>query len=361
MSLEKLEHIVNFSFKSDMLNIDKALDMINAEIDESIMENTYSLTNLPFFTSEIINGEIKFIETDYFTIDSKVLRDFMAMLLQPDSHLYKKFVSCPNDIILSNNSKYHHLTRNADEWNGIYTPLLIYYHLLKSYGQDAPLFKLFKLLLNRDYNYILAKSAENRMDVINFIEWILEDENHQSYQTLFVENSPNGRNENISAPIYIQSVISNKMTHKIDIGLHLYLEPFLFLDNIKNNIINLLQEQTGDENIFCAFETSMRLLEIKANLMRYKYTHYQYSYEFSDFDKGAFAVSSDKPSFFNFSPTLCCYIPIENNDNDNGDYNKRTKFITEYDYDNLSFDDMDLLNMLLKSSTIDDLFDIEVI
>ena len=61
MSLESLEHIINFSFKSDILIPEKALSMIGVQINESIMENTYGLVNLPFFMPEILNGEVKFI------------------------------------------------------------------------------------------------------------------------------------------------------------------------------------------------------------------------------------------------------------------------------------------------------------
>ena len=54
MSLEKLEHIVNLSFKGDMSSAQSALNFIGAEIDDSILEGTYLLTHLPFFTPEII-------------------------------------------------------------------------------------------------------------------------------------------------------------------------------------------------------------------------------------------------------------------------------------------------------------------
>ena len=59
MSLESLEHIINFSFKSDILIPEKSLSMIGVQINESIMEDTYGLANLPFFMPEILNGEVK--------------------------------------------------------------------------------------------------------------------------------------------------------------------------------------------------------------------------------------------------------------------------------------------------------------
>ena len=361
MSLKTLEHIINFSFKSDILNPEKALGMIGAEIDESIMENIYGLANLPFFTPEIINGEVKLIEVEHFTIETKNLQDFMEMLLMPESSLYDGFVSCLNDVIRNNKSKYHYLTSDDSEWDGIYAPLVIYYHLLKNHGSDSPLFKLFKLFFNKDYHYILDQSAQNKMDVINFVEWILDDKNHYLYQALFVENSPNGKNENVSVSIYIQGGINEKMTHKIDVGVHIYLEPFLFYDKTKKTVINLLHTQTGDVDLFCALETSIRLSEIKANRMYHKYTHYRYAIDFSDFDSGPFKISPDETSFFNFSPTLCCSINANDSENKDEDDDEQPKFVTEYDYDRFVFDDMDLLNMLLKSSPIDNVFDIEVI
>ena len=75
MSLEKLEHIVNLSFKGDMSSAQSALNFIGAEIDDSILEGTYLLTHLPFFTPEIINGVIKFTEQDYITVKTKHLQD----------------------------------------------------------------------------------------------------------------------------------------------------------------------------------------------------------------------------------------------------------------------------------------------
>lgn len=362
MSLERLEHIVNLSFKGDMSSAKSALKVIGAEIDESILEDTYLIAHLPYFTPEIINGVIKFTEQEHITVKTKHLQDLMTMLLKPESALYNEFVACFNEMVKNNKSKYRHLIKDDFDKNQIYTPLAIYYHLLKNYGSESPLFKLFTVLFNKDYHYILSKSRECKMDVIPFIEWILEEENYDFYQSIF-DTSSYGKQENIATSIYIQGCISKNLTHKIDIGLHIYLEPFLNYDNNDKALINLSQTQTGDKDEFGAFETSIELDEIKANRMCHKYHNYRFAIDFSSLDTNPFGLTLEKPSFFNFRDELSCYIEIKKASASLSDENddKPPRFVTEYDYDILSVEDVDLLNMLITAQPIDNLFDIEVI
>jgi hypothetical protein len=363
MSLERLEHIANLSFKADMSSAESALKVIGAEIDESILENTYLIANLPYFIPEIINGVIKFTEQEHITVKTKHLQDLMTILLKPESALYNEFVACFNEMVKNNESKYHHLIKDDFDKNQIYTPLAIYYHLLKNYGSESPLFKLFTVLFNKYYHYILSKSRECKMDIIPFIEWILMEKNYDFYQSIF-DTSSYGKQKNIGASLYIQGCISKNLTHKIDIGLHIYLEPFLNYDNNEKVLINLSQTQTGDKDEFGAFETSIELDEIKANRMCHKYHNYRFAIDFSSLDTNPFGLTLEKPSFFNFRDELSCYIEIKKasaslSDNENDDEPHR--FTTEYDYDVLAIDDVDLLNMLLNARPIDNLFDIEVI
>ena len=363
MSLEKLEHIVNLSFKGDMSSAQSALSLIGAKIDDSIIDDTYLIANLPFFIPEIINGVIKFIEQDYITVKTKHLQDLMTMLLKPEAELYNEFVACFNEMVKNNKSKYRHLINDNFNKNKIYTPLAVYYHLLKNYGSESPLFKLFTVLFSKDYHYILSKSRECKMEVIPFIEWILEEENYDFYQSIF-DSSSYGKKENIDTSLYIQGCISKNLTHKVDIGLHIYLEPFLNYDNNDEVLINLSQTQTGSKDEFGAFETSIELDEIKANRMCHKYHNYRFAIDFSSLDTEPFGLTLDKPSFFNFRDELSCCTGIKNaspypDDDKNDEY--QPKFVTEYDYDVLSVDDVDLLNMLLNARPIDNLFDIEVI
>lgn len=200
------------------------------------------------------------------------------------------------------------------------------------------------------------------MDVIPFIEWILEEENYDFYQSIF-DTSSYGKQENIATSIYIQGCISKNLTHKIDIGLHIYLEPFLNYDNNDKALINLSQTQTGDKDEFGAFETSIELDEIKANRMCHKYHNYRFAIDFSSLDTNPFGLTLEKPSFFNFRDELSCYIEIKKASASLSDENddKPPRFVTEYDYDILSVEDVDLLNMLITAQPIDNLFDIEVI
>lgn len=363
MPLEKLEHIVNLSFKADMSSAESALKVIGAEIDESILEDTYLIAHLPFFSPEIINGVIKFTVQDYVTIQTKHLQDLMTMLLKPESDLYNEFVACFNEMVKNNKSKYRHLINDDFNKNKIYTPLAIYYHLLKNYGSETPLFKLFTVLFSKDYHYILSKSRECKMDVIPFIEWILEEENYDFYQSIF-NTSSYGKKENITASLYIQGCISKNLSHKIDIGLHIYLELFLNYDNNDKVLMNLSQTQAGKKDEFGAFETSIELDEIKANRMCHKYHNYRFAIDFSFLDTDPFGLTLEKPSFFNFRDELFCYVDVEKTTAshfDDEDDDKPLRFTTEYDYDVLSVDDVDLLNMLLNARPIDNLFDIEVI
>lgn len=363
MSLERLEHIANLSFKADMSSAESALKVIGAEIDESILKDTYLIAHLPYFTPEIINGVVKFTEQEHITVKTKHLQDLMTMLLKPESELYNEFVSCFNEMVKNNKSKYRHLIKDDFDKNQIYTPLAIYYHLLKNYGSESPLFKLFTVLFNKDYHYILSKSRECKMDVIPFIEWILMEKNYDFYQSIFI--LPNmASKKNICASLYIQGCISKNLSHKIDIGLHIYLELFLNYDNNDKVLINLSQTQAGKKDEFGAFETSIELDEIKANRMCHKYHNYRFAIDFSSLDTEPFSLTLDKPSFFNFRDELSCYTGIKNaspypDDDKNDEY--QSKFVTEYDYDVLAIDDVDLLHMLLNARPIDNLFDIEVI
>lgn len=363
MSLERLEHIVNLSFKADMSSAESALKVIGAEIDESILEDTYLIAHLPYFTPEIINGVVKFTEQEYITVKTKHLQDLMTMLLKPESALYNEFVACFNEIVKNNKSKYRHLIKDDFDKNQIYTPLAIYYHLLKNYGSESPLFKLFTVLFNKDYHYILSKSRECKMDVIPFIEWILMEKNYDFYQSIFI--LPNmASKKNICASLYIQGCISKNLSHKIDIGLHIYLELFLNYDNNDKVLINLSQTQAGKKDEFGAFETSIELDEIKANRMCHKYHNYRFAVDFSSLDTDPFGLTLEKPSFFNFRDELSCYADVEKTSeslSDDENDGKPSRFITEYDYDLLSVDDVDLLTMLLNAQPIDNLFDIEVI
>lgn len=362
MSLERLEHIVNLSFKADMSSVESALKVIGAEIDESILEDTYLITHFPYFTPEIINGVIKFTAQDYITVKTKHLQDLMTMLLKPESALYNEFVACFNEMIKNNKSKYRHLIKDDFDKNQIYTPLAIYYHLLKNYGSESPLFKLFTVLFNKDYHYILSKSRECKMEVIPFIEWILMEENYDFYQSIF-NTSKYGKQKNIVASLYIQGCISKNLSHKIDIGLHIYLELFLNYDNNDKVLMNLSQTQTGDKDEFGAFETSIELDEIKANRMCHKYHNYRFAIDFSSLDTDPFGLTLEKPSFFNFRDEISCYIEVKKTSESLSDENddKSTRFTTEYDYDLLSVEDVDLLNMLITAQPIDNLFEIEVI
>jgi hypothetical protein len=362
MSLERLEHIANLSFKADMSSAKSALKVIGAEIDESILENTYLIANLPYFIPEIINGVIKFTEQEHITVKTKHLQDLMTILLKPESALYNEFVACFNEMVKNNKSKYHHLIKDDFDKNQIYTPLAIYYHLFKNYGSESALFKLFTVLFNKDCHYILSKSRECKMEVIPFIEWILEEENYDFYQSIFNTNSY-GKQENISASLYIQGCISKNLTHKIDIGLHIYLETFLNYDNNDKALINLSQTQTGEKDEFGAFETSIELDEIKANRMCHKYHNYRFAIDFSFLDTDPFGLTLGKPSFFNFRDELSCYVDVEKISESHSDDedDKPLRFTTEYDYDVLSVEDVDLLKMLLNAQPIDNLFDIDVI
>lgn len=355
MSLERLEHIVNLSFKADMSSAESALKVIGAEIDESILENTYLIAHLPYFTPEIINGVVKFTEQEHITVKTKHLQDLMTMLLKPESALYNEFVACFNEMVKNNKSKYR-------DKNQIYTPLAIYYHLLKNYGSKSPLFKLFTVLFNKDCHYILSKSRECKMEVISFIEWILMEKNYDFYQSIF-NTSKYGKQKNIGASLYIQGCISKNLTHKIDIGLHIYLETFLNYDNNDKALINLSQTQTGEKDEFGAFETSIELDEIKANRMCHKYHNYRFAIDFSFLDTDPFGLTLGKPSFFNFRDELSCYVDVEKISESHSDDedDKPLRFTTEYDYDVLSVEDVDLLKMLLNAQPIDNLFDIEVI
>ena len=363
MSLERLEHIVNLSFKADMSSAESALKVIGAEIDESILEDTYLITHFPYFTPEIINGVIKFTEQDYITVKTKHLQDLMTMLLKPESDLYNEFVACFNKMVKNNKSKYRHLINDDFDKNKIYTPLAIYYHLLKNYGSESPLFKLFTVLFNKDYHYILSKSRECKMDVIPFIEWILMEKNYDFYQSIFI--LPNmASKKNICASLYIQGCISKNLSHKIDIGLHIYLELFLNYDNNDKVLINLSQTQADKKDEFGAFETSIELDEIKANRMCHKYHNYRFAIDFSSLDTNPFGLTLEKPSFFNFRDELSCYVDVEKTSeshSDDEDDDKPLRFTTEYDYDVLSVDDVDLLGMLITARPIDNLFDIDVI
>ena len=212
MSLERLEHIVNLSFKADMSSAESALKVIGAEIDESILEDTYLITHFPYFTPEIINGVIKFTEQDYITVKTKHLQDLMTMLLKPESALYNEFVACFNEMVKNNKSKYHHLIKDDFDKNQIYTPLAIYYHLFKNYGSESALFKLFTVLFSKDCHYILSKSRECKMEVIPFIEWILEEENYDFYQSIF-DTSSYGKQKKILRRLSIFKVALAKIWH----------------------------------------------------------------------------------------------------------------------------------------------------
>lgn len=117
MSLERLEHIANLSFKADMSSAESVLKVIGAEIDESILEDTYLIAHLPYFTPEIINGVIKFTEQEHITVKTKHLQDLMTMLLKPESALYNEFVACFNEMVKNNKSKYHHLIKDDFDKN----------------------------------------------------------------------------------------------------------------------------------------------------------------------------------------------------------------------------------------------------
>ena len=355
MNLSDLENNINFSLISDIHNKKKRDALENRSLKNALDKESINLGGIHYFIPEMRNGKVALSELPCYIMNSQLFKKFMQLLADRNSDEFNNLYDCLNDLTQTNPESYHYLSNNGSYHDPFvkfkHVPLISYY-ILKKYGENSELWKLFSAIFYQYTQHLIDKSKESNLSLVDLWEWGLKDENIASFEAILGK-----QNEKIfSGTISLQWIAIDNWKFKFDLNIDFDFDEYYIYRNNEGWVVNI--DNFGDLFV------SLVLFDMKANKIINKACYLNDLEDLSFIGEGIFKTDKSAHSLFNLSENITIYHDPNLNELDITDFAKRKHFLyhlSDNEDLNYTIDDNYLERLARKIKPLELLDDIVVI